>query len=58
VKELGKMAPYLRYKGRSRKRAAVDRLRRLFIKNTGLCQRVSGRIESDACSVSVGQGRR
>ncbi len=35
-------------------RAAEDRLWRLFIKNTGLCQLARGRIESDACSVSVG----
>jgi hypothetical protein len=59
VKELGKMTPYPRYKGCSRRKpgAAANRLRRLFTKNTGRCQRASGRIASDACSVSVGQGR-
>ena len=33
--------------------AAVKGVWRLFTKNTGLCQRVSGRIQTDACPVSV-----
>ena len=37
LKELGKLAPYLRYKGRPPRRAAVTRTNRLFSKNTALC---------------------
>ena len=37
LKELGKLAPYLRYKGRPFRRAAVTRTNRLFSKNTALC---------------------
>ena len=37
LKELGKLAPYLRYKGRPLRRAAVTRTNRLFSKNTALC---------------------
>ena len=41
VKELCKMAPYVRNKGRLRRftllEATENRLYRLFIKNTGLC---------------------
>ena len=38
VKELGKLVPVLRNKGRPREGAAVKRPRRLFSKNTGFCQ--------------------
>ena len=38
VKELGKMTPYLREKECHRKLVAVNRLKRLFSKNTGLCE--------------------
>ena len=38
LKELGKLAPYLRYKGRPLfGEAAVTRTNRLFSKNTALC---------------------
>ena len=37
LKELGKLAPYLRYKGRPFRGAAVTRTNRLFSKNTALC---------------------
>ena len=37
VKELGKLIPYLRKKGCSGNRAAENRPRRLFSKNTALC---------------------
>ena len=37
VKELGKLAPKLRDKGRLREQAAVKRPKRLFSKNTALC---------------------
>ena len=47
LKELGKLAPYLRYKGRPLRRAAVTRTNRLFSKNTALCQHASGCIGSD-----------
>jgi hypothetical protein len=36
-KELGKLAPYLWYKGRSFFGVAVNRANRLFSKNTALC---------------------
>ena len=35
----------------------MNRLWRLFTKNTALCELVRGGIESDACSVPVSQGR-
>ena len=63
VKELGKLTPYLRKKGcpgsffsfgREGERAAVKRLKRLFTKNTGLCQRASGCIGADSCPVPEG----
>ena len=63
VKELGIMAPQLREKGcRSRWRdslpepqaAAAKRPKRLFTKNTGLCQAARRRIGSDACTVREG----
>ena len=38
VKELGKLTPSLREKGCSGNRAAVNRPRQLFSKNTGLCE--------------------
>ena len=38
VKELCKMAPQLREKGCLRNQAAVKRPKRLFTKNTGLCE--------------------
>ena len=63
VKELGTMAPQLREKGcrrawrgspPERMAAAVDRPKRLFTKNTGLCQAARRRIGSDACPVPEG----
>jgi hypothetical protein len=36
--------------------AAVNRLWRLFTKNTALCEPVRGGIGSDACPVPEGQG--
>ena len=63
VKELGKLTPYLRKKGcpgsflalpQEGERAAVKRLKRLFTKNTGLCQRASGCIGADSCPVPEG----
>ena len=38
VKELGKMTPYLREKGCLLREAAEKRLKRLFSKNTGICE--------------------
>ena len=63
VKELGTMAPQLREKGcrrawrgspPERMAAAVDRPKRLFTKNTGLCKAARRRIGSDACPVPEG----
>ena len=64
VKELGTMAPQLREKGCRRVRdrtlllerraAAVNRPKRLFTKNTGLCQAARRSIGSDACPVPEG----
>ena len=63
VKELGTMAPQLREKGcrrawrgspPERMAAAVDRPKRLFTKNTRLCQAARRRIGSDACPVPEG----
>src|SRR5256885_12819030 len=68
VKELGKMAPQLREKGRPGKvtflrgmepeGAAVKRPKRLFTKNTGLCEVVRRRIGADACPVPEGHEER
>ena len=63
VKELGTMAPQLREKGcrlawtdwlRERRAAAANRPKRLFTKNTGLCQAARRSIGSDACPVPEG----
>ena len=65
VKELGKLTPYLRKKGcpsRSYWEEKPDRaegaagngLKRLFTKNTGLCERESGSIGADSCPVPEG----
>ena len=63
VKELGKLTPYLRKKGcpsslsgsrQMDEGAAVKRLKRLFTKNTGLCERESGSIGADSCPVPEG----
>ena len=62
VKELGKLTPYLRKKGcpsslsalHLDEGVAVKRLKRLFIKNTGLCERESGHIGADSCPVPEG----
>ena len=63
VKELGTMAPQLREKGCRRRwrgsppeqlAAAAKRPKRLFTKNTGLCQAARRRIGSDACPVPEG----
>ena len=52
VKELGKLTPYVRNKGALLEtEGAEKRLWRLFIKNTALCEHVSGCIQCDACSV-------
>ena len=66
VKELGKLAPSLREKGRpasvsraspeEREGAAGSGLKRLFTKNTGLCHGASRRIGADAGPVPEGQG--
>jgi len=37
-----------------REKVAVNRPKRLFNKNTGLCKRESGRIGADACPVLEG----
>ncbi len=68
VKELGKLPPYLRKKGcpsrfsvdygRERVEGAAGHgLKRLFTKNTGLCQRASGCIGADSCPVPEGEGK-
>ena len=65
VKELGKLTPYLRKKGcpssllslcagTGSERAAGNWLKRLFTKNTGLCERASGSIGADSCPVPEG----
>jgi hypothetical protein len=63
VKELGKLTPYLWKKGclsseafarEQREEVAKNRLKRLFTKNTGLCQRASGSIGADSCPVPEG----
>ena len=64
VKELGKLTPYLWKKGcpSSLPRgdaglgegAAGNGLKRLFTKNTGLCERASGHIGADSCPVPEG----
>ena len=63
VKELGIMAPQLREKGcrrawtglpRERLAAAAKRPKRLFTKNTGLCEAGRRSIGSDACPVPEG----
>ena len=55
VKELCKMAPYVRNKGClwrfTLPGVTVNRYQQLFIKNTGPCQLVRGCIRSDACPV-------
>ncbi len=50
------MAPQLREKGRPRERAAEERLKQLFSKNTGLCEAARRCIWADACPVPEGQG--
>ena len=63
VKELGKLTPYLRKKGcpgsfvcaRIQDEGAAGKgLKRLFTKNTGLCQHESGSIGADSCPVPEG----
>ena len=58
VKELGKMTPYFGRRGAlsgcKPERAAVNRPRRLFSKNTGLCEAVRRSIGADACPVLEG----
>jgi len=52
VKELGKLTPYVRNKGALivfGRKGAEKRLWGLFIKNTGLCEQVTGCIQSDSC---------
>ena len=65
VKELGIIVPYLREKGRppaftgspgKRRGAAAKGPKRLFTKNTGLCQAARRSIGSDACPVPEGHG--
>jgi hypothetical protein len=63
VKELGKLTPYLRKKGylssfspaRERDEQVTENwLKRLFTKNTGLCEHESGSIGADSCPVPEG----
>ena len=62
VKELGKLTPCLWKKGclsseavlQQREEVAKNRLKRLFTKNTGLCERASGSIGADSCPVPEG----
>ena len=57
MKELGKLTPYVRNKGALLAReGAENRLWRLFIKNTALCELARGCIQCDACSVPECQG--
>jgi hypothetical protein len=66
VKELGKLTPYLWKKGclssfpplGEDEQAAGKGLKRLFTKNTGLCQRESGGIGADSCPVPEGEAGR
>jgi hypothetical protein len=68
VKELGKLSPYLWKKGSlssvvgasspRREEVAGNGLKRLFTKNTGLCQRASGSIGADSCPVPEGETER
>ena len=67
LKELGKIASYLRKKRCPARvklvqvehgRVAVKCPRRLFTKNTGLCEVERRRIGADACPVSEGYGER
>ena len=65
VKELGKMTPYLWKKGcpssfqtrcESGGEGATGKgLKRLFTKNTGLCERETGSIGADSCPVPEGE---
>ena len=65
VKELGKLTPYLWKKGclssfsscsvREGEQVARKWLKRLFTKNTGLCERASGSIGADSCPVPEGE---
>ncbi len=58
LKELGKLTPYLWKKGYpflgNQERVALTRGKRLFTKNTGLCEVARRRIGSDACPVPEG----
>ena len=57
VKELGKMTRNFGRRGAQwckPERAAVNRPRRLFSKNTGLCEAVRRSIGADACPVLEG----
>ena len=65
VKELGKLTPYLWKKGCPSsfglstweawdEGVAGNGLKRLFTKNTGLCERESGYIGADSCPVPEG----
>ena len=63
VKELGKLPPYLRKKGNLSsftpeeewdEQVTENELKRLFTKNTGLCERASGSIGADSCPVPEG----
>jgi hypothetical protein len=65
VKELGKLTPYLRKKGclssfhfGGGEQVARNWLKRLFTKNTGLCERESGSIGADSCPVPEGYEER
>jgi hypothetical protein len=55
LRELGKLAPYLRYKGclLCKKQVSVTRGARLFIKNTGHCKSARISIVADLCSLPV-----
>jgi len=68
VKELGKLTPYLWKKGClstflhscsvGGEQATGNWLKRLFTKNTGLCERESGHIGADSCPVPEGETER
>ena len=68
VKELGNMTPYLWKKGYLSslcmcqacmgEQVAGNWLKRLFTKNTGLCERESGNIGADSCPVPEGETER
>ena len=59
ARELGKLAPYLRYKGcqPGNRLVAVTRALRLFNKNTTYRKRENVSMVSDSCPVAVSENR-